>query len=714
MRHILQMTNGECGIACLAMLASANGIDHDLAEVREMFPSTAHGVDLQSLIDIGISLGITTRAVRAELEELSELKLPAIIHWGMNHFVVLTKVSQRQIEIVDPAVGKRKIATSNAGEMFTGVALEVESVNHNCTSLLTRVRRSSLNWRSALDGNRAPIAWIVVVSIVAEIFALGIPMLGQIVTDHIIATHDHEITIVVGTGFMLLVLSQAGLTWLRSRMLLALGQETRLRLSARLFFHLLSLPITWFESRSLGDISNRFQSMASIQQTLSTSVLGSILDGVVSITAIVLMWMLSPTLTTIVTGFVFATVILRVATTSYLRELSAERISVAGREQSWFLETVRNIQLVRLLGNEAERSTRWRGLLVKGMNKEGAGSRANSALDTLTSALFGAENIIVYLLGATMIMNSQASADVNAEITTVGILIAFIAYKQQLISRVGRLTTTLVSLSLLKTHFEQVNDMLSARPEVTNLPSKQHEANEIRQLESSIEFRNVSFQYGSGERWIIRNASFIVRENSCIVISGASGSGKSTLLRLMLGLLKPTDGQVLYGGVDITSLGLKTYRSIVGSVMQDDTLLSGTISDNIAGGDSHPELEAIYRAAKLAKIHNEILRVPMGYRARIGEGGIGLSGGQRQRLHIARALYREPKVLIFDEGTSHLDVGNETSILKAIESAGATRVIVSHRPNDIVGAGVRLRVVDGRVHIESASSEEGAAPSKQH
>jgi ATP-binding cassette, subfamily B, bacterial CvaB/MchF/RaxB len=272
-------------------------------------------------------------------------------------------------------------------------------------------------------------------------------------------------------------------------------------------------------------------------------------------------------------------------------------------------------------------------------------------------------------------------------------LFAFISYKSQFTGRISALIDYAVQLKMLGLHSERLADIALAEPEKQDAMA----ANDLSHLEPSLELRHVSFRYGEGEPWVLKNASFKVEAGQSVAVTGPSGAGKTTLLKLLLGLLPPSEGEVLYGGVPVRQLGLANVRRRIGTVMQEDVLLTGSLAENIAFFDVQPEPQRVEACARLAQVHGDIVKMPMGYHTLVGDLGSGLSGGQKQRLLLARALYKQPRVLALDEATSHLDLGNERAVTQALAQMRLTRLVIAHRPETIAGAQRVVQVKDGQV-----------------
>jgi ATP-binding cassette, subfamily B, bacterial CvaB/MchF/RaxB len=678
------------------MVSNGHGLQVDLADLRRRFPVSLKGATLQQLIGHAAALNFATRPLRLEMDEFVQLQLPCILHWDLNHFVVLKKASCNHIVILDPAVGERRLSLAEASRHFTGVALELSpNADFEPIDAKPKLKLSQLTGR--VRGLVPALGAIFAVALVLQLFALAAPLFNQMVVDDVLTANDHDLLTVLLVGFGLLLVVQTALGIARSWMVMILGQTLSLQWVGNVFAHLVRLPVHWFEQRHLGDITSRFGAVRDIQKTITTAALEALLDGIMVIAALAMMCLYSLPLTGIVLAAVAAYGLLRWASYRPFRDAAAERLVVAAKENSHFLESLRAIQPLKLFGREEERRSRWQNLIVEVQNRDVRTAKMNIGFSTANTFIFGLENLLVFWFGAKLVMAGQmGGAGGGGELFTIGMLFAFISYKGQFTGRISALINYAVELKMLGLHAERLADIALAAPEkdtqAGNLPD-----NDLTHLEPSIELRNVSFRYGEGEPWVLKNASFRIEAGESVAVTGPSGAGKTTLLKILLCILPVSEGEVLYGGVPVRQLGLANVRRKIGTVMQEDVLLTGSLADNIAFFDTQPEQPRIEACAKLAQVHAEIVKMPMGYHTLCGDLGSGLSGGQKQRVLLARALYKQPRVLALDEATSHLDLGNERAVTQALGQMRLTRLVIAHRPETIAGAQRVVQLKDGQV-----------------
>jgi ATP-binding cassette subfamily B protein RaxB len=674
----LQTEAAECGLASLGMIACFHGHRIDLAGLRRRFTVSLKGATLAYLMQVAGRLHLAPRALRLELEELAQLRAPCILHWDLNHFVVLKRADARGAVIHDPAFGVRRFALAEVSRHFTGIALELSPT----PEFHPADDRRPVHIRDLLGpvlGLKRSLAQVFILALALQAIAVVSPFYMQWAIDGAVVSADRDLLTVLGLGFLMLAVVQVALSILRSWVVLYLSTTLNLQWLANVFSHLLSLPVSWFEKRHLGDVVSRFGTVNNIQRTLTSSFVEAMIDGVMAVATLAMMVVYSAMLTGIAVGVVVFYGALRWAFYDPLRRATEEHIVHTAKQQSHFLETVRGVQSIKLFGRQEERRSRWLNLVVDAVNQDLATQKLGLGFRSANGLVFGVERVAIVWLGALLILDSVFS---------VGMLFAFMAYKEQFSARVAGLVDKMIELRMLNLQGERLADIVLTPPEQqsASLPGDA--------IDASLEVRALSFRYSDMEPFVLLNCSFSVAPGESVAIVGPSGGGKTTLLKLMLGLLACTDGKILAGGIDIQKLGIDHYRKLVGTVMQDDQLFAGSIADNVSFFDPHPDQAAIERYAGLAAVHEDIVAMPMAYNTLIGDMGAALSGGQKQRILLARALYKQPRILFLDEATSALDVQKERAVNESIRALHLTRIIIAHRPETIASA-ERVIVLQG-------------------
>ncbi|QOL50619.1 peptidase domain-containing ABC transporter [Massilia litorea] len=688
---ILQTEAAECGLACLCMVASHFGHRLDLASLRARFSVSLKGTTLKGVMNMAQGLALQTRPLKLDIDKLPQLKMPCILHWDMNHFVVLKSVSTTHAIVHDPAVGVRRLPLSEFSRHFTGVALELqpttefvrqdETQNFPLLSLMGRV-----------TGLRRGLIQLLLLGLALQLCALVAPFYMQWVIDEAILVSDRDLLTVLGIGFLLLVVLQTAIGAVRGWITTALATDLNFQWFGNAFAHLMKLPLPYFEKRHTGDIVSRFTSIHTIQHSLTTQFVEGIIDGVLVLGTLAMMFTYSPKLAGVACIAVLLYVLLRLVIFGALRDATAEQIIHAAKQQTHFLESVRGIQSIRLFGRSEERRASWMNALVDQFNADLRIAKLGITYQNANAFLFNSERVLVIWLAATLVLDNTLS---------VGMLFAFISYKDQFSSRMTSLVDKVFELKMLRLHGNRLADIVMTEPEV----SSQDFEIDTSAITPSIEFRNVSFRYGDGEAFILKNLNLVIPAGECIAVTGPSGCGKTTLMKLLLGLLDPVEGEILINGIKLQQLGAANFRNLIGTVMQDDGLFAGSIADNISFFSPTADLERVQGCAQLAAIHPEIMSMPMAYNTLVGDIGSGLSGGQKQRLLLARALYKQPKILVLDEATSHLDVWNEQAVNAAIKTLALTRVLVAHRPETIAMAERVVVLQQGAIVQDHRQSE---------
>jgi ATP-binding cassette subfamily B protein RaxB len=664
---IIQSEAAECGLACLAMVAAHHGFDTDLVSLRRRHSISLKGATLAHLMLVATSMSLESRPLKVELENLGLLSLPAVLHWDFNHFVVLTGVRAGTAVIHDPAQGERNLKLAEVSRHFTGVALELAPMQR----FEVRKERSKISLLALLGhprGAAAVVAQILFLALALEVFAVVSPFFMQLVVDNALASEDRPLLTVLAVGFLLLAILQAALSAMRSWAVTVFGTGMSMQLVSNLFCHLLRLPLRFFEQRHLGDLVSRFESLNVIRNTLTTSFMEAIIDGVMAATTLAAMFLYSATLALLVCGAAALYAGVRWALFIPLRQAQIEEISHSARQQTSFLETVRGIQSVKLFNRELHRSTVHQNLLAARFNAALRVQKLTILYQALSAGLAAVENVLVIWVGAVLVLNARFS---------VGMLFAFVAYKQLFAARIKALIDKGAEFKMMSLHTQRVGDiaMSEAEPEPES-------SERWRGLRPEIELRDVSFRYSEHEPDVLQNLSLTIKAGEFVAIVGPSGCGKTTLLKAIVGLLPPSSGEVLVGGVSVRQLG-STYRNLIGTVMQEDQLFAGSVADNICFFDPDSDQQRIEEAARLACIDGDIAAMPMGYNTLVGDMGTVLSGGQKQRVLLARALYKQPRILLLDEATSHLDVACERGVNEAVRSLNLTRIVIAHRPETI-------------------------------
>lgn len=685
--YIQQSEASECGLACLAMVAGYHGLKTDMPTLRRRFSLSLKGATLKAIMGIAEAIGFHARPLRGEIDNLDQLSLPAILHWNLNHFVVLTKVTRglrgRKYHINDPARGQRQIGEAELSRHFTGVVLELMKSE----TFQPRAERSKLRinqlW-SKMSGLWPSLRSVLLLSIILQLVALATPFYLQLAVDTVFPSFDTDLLLMLALGFGGLMLISVLTGWLRSLILVSLGSAVSYQVIVNLYRHLLRLPLPWFEKRHVGDIVSRFGSTRPISDLLSKGLIAGVIDGIMSVVTLGLMFVYSPLLALLAVAALILVVGVRLSFMHVLRARNIDAVRSAARENSSFLESIRGVSAIKAFGQEANRQRLWQQQKAEAVNADIKLGRMTAGFDAAEQFITGIERILFVFIALSLAMKGEF---------TVGMVFAFQAYKQQFIDASTRLVGQLVNYRLLDVHLGRISDIALSKTEQDTPTS----ASVSRPVTGAIELRQVRFRYGTGEPEILAGVDLKIEPGSMVALIGPSGGGKTTLMKIMMGLLEPTYGQVLIDGQPLASLGLAAWRSQIGSVAQNDLLYAGSLAENISFFDPEIDMGRVVEVAKLAHIYDDIERMPLRYETLVGDMGSVLSGGQKQRVLFARALYIRPNVLFMDEGTAHLDRVSESAVSHTLCQLHSTRVICAHREAAIAGAARVYAVVGGTV-----------------
>ncbi|MCD3643035.1 peptidase domain-containing ABC transporter [Escherichia coli] len=662
---IHQTETAECGLACLAMICGHFGKNIDLISLRRKFNLSARGANLAGINGIAEQLGMVTRALSLELDELGALKMPCILHWDFSHFVVLVSVKRNRYVLHDPARGRRYLGREEMSRYFTGIALEVwPGSEFQAETQQTRISLRSLI--NSIYGIKRTLAKIFCLSVVIEAINLVMPVGTQLVMDHAIPAGDRGLLTLISAGLMFFILLRAAVSMLRAWSSLVMSTLINVQWQSGLFDHLLRLPLAFFERRKLGDIQSRFDSLDTLRATFTTSVIGFIMDSIMVVGVFVMMLLYGGYLTWIVLCFTTIYIFIRLVTYGNYRQISEECLVREARAASYFMETLYGIATVKIQGMVGIRGAYWLNMKIDAINSGIKLTRMDLLFGGINTFVTACDQVVILWLGAGLVIDNQM---------TIGMFVAFSSFRGQFSERVTSLTSFLLQLKIMSLHNERIADIA--------LHEKEEKKPEIEIVAHmgpiSLETNDLSYRYDSQSAPIFSALSLSVAPGESVAITGASGAGKTTLMKVLCGLFEPDSGRVLINGIDIRQMGINNYHRMIACVMQDDRLFSGSIRENICGFAEEMDEEWMVECARASHIHDVIMNMPMGYETLIGELGEGLSGGQKQRIFIARALYRKPGILFMDEATSALDSESEHFVNVAIKNMNITRVIIAHR-----------------------------------
>jgi ABC-type bacteriocin/lantibiotic exporter with double-glycine peptidase domain len=683
------MELADCGAACLSMVLAYHGHSALLGEVREATGTGRGGVDALRLVEASAHYGLIARGVRADVDQLHLLPAGSVLHWGFDHFVVFERSRRGSVDLVDPAVGRRRVPLAEFGKRYTGIAITFEPGQG-----FRRKKASARGtWRylRPVLGQVRLVRRTLVTSLSMRVFALALPLLMSVLVDQVLRTGDSQLLVTVSLAGLVMVAYFAFASWLRSHFLLELRTRLDAQLAVGFVGHLVSLPYAFFLERSTGDLITRLRSNTVARELLTTGALSALLDGVMVCLYLVLLLMLNWPLGLAVLGLGCLQVLVLTLSGSRSRKLARESLEVEARSAGYVYQLLSGIETLKAAGVEHRGVEHWTNLFAAEINASLARGRLSAAVDALMSGLRLASPLLILSLGG---------AQVLAGHLTLGSMLALSALAAGFLEPLAALVATGLQIQVLGSHMGRINDVLDTPAEQHGVPVQSAGA-----LRGEIEADAISFRYSPLAPPVVRDVSLRIQPGQKVAIVGRSGSGKTTLAHLLLGLYMPEAGRILYDGTDLAHLEVHSVRRQIGIVTQDTQLFGTSIRDNIALADPSLSLQLVERAAHLACIHDDIASMPLGYATPLGDGGATLSGGQRQRVALARALAQQPSILLLDEATSALDALTERQVFQNLADLGRTTIVIAHRLSTIRDADLILVMAGGRL-VEHGRHDE--------
>jgi ATP-binding cassette subfamily B protein RaxB len=675
---ILQDEYFECGLAALTMCFSYHNLELDLSSLRNKYTISNEGTNLNDLAEIAEKEGFIADCYEADVGELHQLKLPAILHWDLNHFVVVTKITKNKFVISDPAIGIVEYNHEEISKHFTGFAVEITpKVNSDYNDSIDYWKNETKNKSLTLshfinntDNFYKTISYVLFITLIIQCISMLIPMFSQVIIDDFI---------ILKTSYNLVYFVLAGLGLIAFRFyaniiktwsIIFVGYHWHSHFSSYFFKKLLNIPIDYFESRGSSDIYSRFKGLSDLKEALTDKIIEGVIDGIMVIVTFIAMFIYSIKLAMISLTFFIIYAIARYFYFKKEKIINRKEILSKVKEDSFFLETMRTMESVKIYGGQEERFQGWKKLYLNVANYSISISKIKMWYKSLEDVLEGFEYILLLALAAIAVISDSMS---------LGMMFAFFAYRNIFSLQGKSMIDNIISLKLLSVHLDRLADIENVDEE-QNVFGTTDVKNPVL---GNITLENICFKYRGKDEYIFKDFSLDIKAGENIVITGKSGSGKTTLLKIIMGLIPIESGRILIDGVDIKQMGLAHYRKYISAVSQKEHLMTESILTNISFFNKPINIDNIHKSSKLACIHDDIMKMNMQYNTISGEMGGNISGGQEQRVLLARALYKKPSILFLDEATSFLDQETEKIIVENIKNLGITRVSIAHRQESI-------------------------------
>lgn len=662
---VLQGESAECGLACMAMVSGALGKPYELAEMRSLYPVSTYGARLDQLMRIASDLCLDARPVKFEIEEIGKLNTPAVLHWDLKHFVVLEKVRGDKVFILDPAVGRRIYKRNELSDRLTGIAIEMAPSARfepapggfalDITDLLSLARSVY-----------PTILQIFLLSILFQFALMAMPFYILFTVDIGLGSQDRDWIMVIALSFLVLQVAKAAIIMLRGQAVVYVTNRIGAQLATLVFDHMIRLPMSFFERRKLADILSRFNAVDNINNLLSKDLIPGLIDGILSLSILIVLLFINPVLTAITSAFLLLDVIYRVSGIASQKEANARLLEQKASHHSGLMQDIATIESIKMHCEEQKARDQWRSRFVRLRNQSILLDKQKIRSDGVRVLVMGAEFAATIYVGSLLVANLELG---------IAQFMAFVLLKQIFVGSITQLVSRLPEVALINTELSRLKDILLNDVEFDRIekPSfvRERKANTIELVDVHYSFPGSSVEVLSGV-----NLRFM--PDSLTWIKGESGSGKSTLLRLLAGLISPTKGSIFVDGMALDEYGLREYRSKVCLLGHAVRLLPGSIMENITGFDDYPDSGKVRSAAQLSRIDNFGDALPSGFDSRVGESDHGLSAGQIQRIALARALYKEPSIIILDEALSNLETPLALEIISDLRGLGKMIFVVSH------------------------------------
>ncbi|HEY4389500.1 MAG TPA: peptidase domain-containing ABC transporter, partial [Ktedonobacteraceae bacterium] len=635
--------------------------------------------------------GLRVRAISLRENDFRFVQLPAIVHWEFNHFLIVERWTPKSVEVVDPAVGRHSISGEEFNRGFTGIVLMMEP-GAQFERKSTRNRVNLWSYAQAYI-QRAPqvLFQVLIVTLLLQLLGLSLPLLTALVVDKIIPSGTTNLLTILGIGMIFILVAELIIQVLRTLLLIYLQNRVDTYMVPSFMEHLLQLPLKYFQQRSSGDMLTRISSNLTIREIVGTQFISAILDGgtVILYLIILLQQNIQFGLVALAIGLVQA--LLLFLSRRQLLQLSNRVLETIGREQGYTAEMLNGVTTIKAMGFEQRAFQQWANFFSKQLNATLSRTYLSSLISTAMTTMSTLSPILLLWIGAIQVLNGQLQ---------VGTMIALSTLATAFLTPLASLVSSGTEIQIVNSHLARIADVLDAEPE-----QEIQDSQLVEQLHGQIRMERVSFRYDAQTTNVLEDITLNIEPGQKIAIVGQTGSGKSTLGKLMLGLYQPTEGEIFFDGVPLQKLNYQSLRAHCGVVMQDSSIFSGSIKQNITFQDTEIGLKRVEQAARLAALHEDISEMPMGYETFVGEGGNSLSGGQRQRLALARALAHAPSILLLDEATSALDVVTERQVEQNLRQLGCTQIIIAHRLSTIRQADLILVLDQGHI-IERGTHQE--------
>jgi ATP-binding cassette, subfamily B, bacterial len=689
---VQQLEWTDCGAASLCMVMAYHGRETKLAEVREAMGIGRDGVSAKSILDTAEKYGLTGRGIKVDISQIKLVKTGTILHWEFNHFVVFDRIVKAGVRIVDPATGPRDVPLAQFAKAFTGVAIELTPTPRFTKKKAEKGRLK--RYVEELLSEKGLFSRVIVVSLALRLIALALPLITGMIIDRVVPRSDYSLLYVclgtIGGMVAFNLISEV----VRAHLLLHLRIALDTRMTLGFLDHMISLPFSFFQRRSTGDLMMRVDSNGTVREIVTSKSLSAVIDGLFVLLYAIVIFYVSPVLGIITVLMSAAEALVFLCARPTFQRLLAASLDKQAKAHSYMVQLLGGMETLKCAGAERLGLEKWSNLYTDELNVTMRRARAQAYTDGIRGAVAALGPMLILTIGASNVMSGKMS---------LGEMLAMNSLATSLFGPLSALVASALELQLVKGHMDRIDDVLQ-----TTVEQDRDKVNLPPRLRGHVTVKNLSFKYGEQAPLVVQDVSLDIPPGAAIALVGPSGSGKSTLLNLLAGLYKPTIGDIAYDGRPLHDMDLRGVRQQIGVVPQHPYIFGGTMRENVSLGAPNAPLDRIAAAAKLACLHDDVAAMPMTYDTVISDGGGSLSGGQRQRVAIARAILRNPTLMLLDEATSALDNQTEAAVIQNLEKLRCTRITVAHRLSTIRNADMIIVMDKGRV-VETGTYNQLAA-----